>query len=205
MKRCKADSEQTRSSILDAAGEIFAQKGITRTRLTDVASAAGVTRGAIYWHFKDKEALIEAMMDRVGAPTDAALEALSNRQDSEIQSLDMLRDVIIEAFIRTNQLPALEQITRFVFRYALCNESESLNARIDQDRELALDRLQRFFSKAQKAGLVKKDINPQCLAIHIRAHILGIFQHHLNTTPTGLSVEYVAASLDLLFEGIKPS
>lgn len=203
MRRSKADAEVTRARILDAAGKLFASQGITRTRLTDVASEAGVTRGAIYWHFKDKEALIEAMMDRVGAPTDAALEALSNTQQHEIASLNMLKEVVVDAFARTNQQPALEQITRFVFIYSLCNENELLTKRINRDRNLAITRLQRFFNNAQQAKLVRTDLSAECLAIHTRAHIIGLFHHHFNAPPPGLSAEYVANSLDLLFEGIK--
>ncbi|CAA0082534.1 TetR family transcriptional regulator [Zhongshania aliphaticivorans] len=203
MRRSKADAEITRARILDSAGKLFAIQGITRTRLTDVAAEAGVTRGAIYWHFKDKEALIEAMMDSVGAPTDAALEALSNARKDEILSLNMLRDVIVDAFKRSNQQPALEQITRFVFRYSLCNESESLTNRINSDRKLAITRLQRFISNAQKAELIRADLSPECLAIHTHTHIIGLFHHHLSSPFPGLSAEYVATSLDLLFDGIK--
>ncbi|WP_269619283.1 TetR family transcriptional regulator [Zhongshania sp. BJYM1] len=204
MRRSKADAKVTRIRILDAAGKLFASHGIARTRLSDVATLAGVTRGAIYWHFKDKEALIEAMMDSVGAPTDAALEALSNTDNPEILSLSSLRDIIIDAFERTNQLPALEQITRFVFRYSLCNETEALTIRINRDRDLAIVRLTRFLSNAQQAGLIKSELNPHCLAIHVRTHIVGLFHHHLSTPPPGLSTEYVTASLDLLLDGLKP-
>lgn len=204
MRRSKADAEVTRARILDAAGKLFASQGITRTRLSDVAAEASVTRGAIYWHFKDKEALIEAMMDSVSAPTNAALEALSNTRQNEALSLDMLRNVIIGAFERTNRLPALEQITRFVFRYALCAESESLTNRINVDRELAVDRLRRFIVTAQQAGLITTDISPPCAAIHIHAHIIGLFHYHLSIPAPGLSVDYVSASLDLLFKGLKP-
>lgn len=203
MRRSKADAEITRARILDAAGKLFATQGITRTRLTDVASEAGVTRGAIYWHFKDKEALIEAMMDSVGAPTNAALEALSNTKQHEIASLDMLRNVIVDAFKRTKELPALEQITRFIFRYSLCNESESLSKRIKNDRKLALTRLQRFIRNAQQAKLIRADLDPECLAIHMHTHIIGLFHHHLSNPPRDLQAEDVETSLDLLFEGIK--
>ncbi|MBW2939657.1 TetR family transcriptional regulator [Zhongshania aquimaris] len=203
MRRSKADAEITRARILDAAGKLFAIQGITRTRLTDIAGEAGVTRGAIYWHFKDKEALIEAMMDSVGAPTNAALEALSNTKKNEIASLDMLRNVIVDAFKRTNELPALEQITRFIFRYSLCNESESLNKRINNDRKLALTRLQRFIRNAQQAKLIRADLEAEYLAIHMHTHIIGLFHHHLSNPSRNLTAEDVATSLDLLFEGIK--
>ena len=53
MKRTKDEAEQTKAGILDAAVELFAEKGFANTSLTEIAKKAEVTRGAIYWHFKN--------------------------------------------------------------------------------------------------------------------------------------------------------
>lgn len=74
VRRTKADAEATRHQILDAAEGVFRQQGVSRTSLQDVAAAAGVTRGAIYWHFKDKAEVFMAMMDRVCLPCETAAE-----------------------------------------------------------------------------------------------------------------------------------
>ncbi len=52
--KTKQKAEETRQQILDAAVREFSAHGVSRTSLTDIAIAAGVTRGAIYWHFKNK-------------------------------------------------------------------------------------------------------------------------------------------------------
>ena len=67
-RRTKEDADATRNSLLDAAERVFYEKGVSRASLSDIAQAAGATRGAIYWHFKDKVALFNAMMDRVTHP-----------------------------------------------------------------------------------------------------------------------------------------
>lgn len=67
-RRTKEDAIATRSSLIDAAEEVFSEKGVSRASLSDIAQAAGATRGAIYWHFKDKVDLFSAMMDRVTLP-----------------------------------------------------------------------------------------------------------------------------------------
>ena len=72
-RRTKEDALATRASLLDAAERLFAVKGVSRTSLADIASAAGTTRGAIYWHFKDKGDLFNAMLDRVTSPIEQAL------------------------------------------------------------------------------------------------------------------------------------
>ena len=51
MRRTKSEAEQTRNSILDAALTLFDEQGYTQTTLSSIARQAGVTRGAIYWHF----------------------------------------------------------------------------------------------------------------------------------------------------------
>jgi TetR/AcrR family transcriptional regulator, acrAB operon repressor len=68
VRRTKEESEQTRRQILAAARGVFARQGVTRTTLEQIARAAGVTRGAIYWHFADKTELFYAMREQVSLP-----------------------------------------------------------------------------------------------------------------------------------------
>ena len=63
-RRTKDEAEQTRDAILDAAEKVFYKRGVARTSLDEIARAAKVTRGAVYWHFKDKMELSEAMVER---------------------------------------------------------------------------------------------------------------------------------------------
>src|SRR3970040_1334202 len=67
-RRTKEAAQETRNHILDAAEQIFSERGGSRTSLADIASAAGMTRGAIYWHFHDKADLFNAMIARVTLP-----------------------------------------------------------------------------------------------------------------------------------------
>ena len=75
-RRTKEDALATREALLDAAELVFEQCGVSRTSLSDIAKAAGVTRGAVYWHFKDKADLFNAMLERVTLPLEAELAGL---------------------------------------------------------------------------------------------------------------------------------
>jgi TetR/AcrR family acrAB operon transcriptional repressor len=57
---------------------VFAEKGVSRTSLQDIALAAGVTRGAIYWHFKNKAELFNAMMECVILPMEQAMQQIGH-------------------------------------------------------------------------------------------------------------------------------
>jgi TetR/AcrR family acrAB operon transcriptional repressor len=64
-RRTKEEAQATRSHILDTAELVFEQRGVSGTSLHEIAKAAGVTRGAIYWHFADKQALVAAIREDV--------------------------------------------------------------------------------------------------------------------------------------------
>lgn len=63
VRRTAEEAAQTRTALLEAALFVFAERGLAAARLGDVAERAGVTRGAVYHHFADKEALFAAVVE----------------------------------------------------------------------------------------------------------------------------------------------
>ena len=61
-RRTKEEALQTRNDLIDAAELVFELRGVAGASLQEVAETAGVTRGAVYWHFRDKVDLFNAMM-----------------------------------------------------------------------------------------------------------------------------------------------
>nr|ADO32809.1 truncated multiple transferable resistance repressor [Neisseria gonorrhoeae] len=61
MRKTKTEALKTKEHLMLAALETFYRKGIARTSLNEIAQTAGVTRGALYWHFKNKEDLFDAL------------------------------------------------------------------------------------------------------------------------------------------------
>ncbi len=76
-RQTKERAEQTRESILDAATLVFFRRGVARATLEEVAQSAGVTRGAVYWHFRDKLDLFAAIEERLRQPQEAQLIELT--------------------------------------------------------------------------------------------------------------------------------
>ena len=111
-RRTKADAQATRAGLLDAAEHLFQSRGVARTSLNDIALAAGTTRGAIYWHFKDKADLFVAMMERVTLPLEQTL-AMTDLAcgHSPVQQLR-------HAILQTMRLIARDEQTRRVLLIA---------------------------------------------------------------------------------------
>ncbi len=114
VRRTKEDAVATRNSLLDAAEQVFYDKGVSRASLGDIAQAAGATRGAIYWHFKDKADLFNAMMDRVTLPLECAY-GLGGVDVEEGASLWRLRGAV-QGVLRA---VATDERTRRVFEIAM--------------------------------------------------------------------------------------
>jgi len=112
-RRTKEDAIATRNGLIDAAEQVFSEKGVSRASLGDIAQAAGATRGAIYWHFKDKVDLFSAMMDRVTLPLEQGYgEFESSTCPDPVQRLRAVMALVLCSI-------ASDERTRRVFEIAL--------------------------------------------------------------------------------------
>lgn len=65
--RVVKDADERRNEILDAADELFAQKGFDGTSTNDILEKVGIARGTLYYHFKSKEDIMDALIERYSA------------------------------------------------------------------------------------------------------------------------------------------
>lgn len=200
MRRTKEDAQQTREALLDAAELLFAQHGVSRTSLQEIAKAAGVTRGAVYWHFKDKAELFNAMMARTSSPMEAALDAL---QQANLQPLDELKRSAVDALTRIAHDPR----TRRVFDIATqkVEYTDDLKGIRDRHLEIHLNwqtHIQAAFAKAQALGHLPAHLDPHSVTVSYQAMINGLI-HNWTLAPTQFDlVEQCERSIDLFLAGL---
>jgi len=85
--------EETRSHILDAVGELFAEHGYDATSVADICARAGVTKGAFYHHFKSKQAVFLELRDRWLAPLETQLSLARDPDETLPQLLQHVADM----------------------------------------------------------------------------------------------------------------
>jgi AcrR family transcriptional regulator len=107
--------EETRSHILDVAGELFAERGYDATSVADVCARAGVTKGAFYHHFKSKQMVFLELRDRWLAPLETQLTLARDPNETLPQLLqrvaDMTRVMFAEAGENRRQQVFLELLS----------------------------------------------------------------------------------------------
>ena len=85
-RRTKEEAKQTRETILMAALDMFCDKGYSRTTFDEIAKKINLTKGAVYWHFRNKPDIIKALIIEAFERNQAAI----NREISEVNTLDDL-------------------------------------------------------------------------------------------------------------------
>lgn len=177
-RKTKQEAQATRCSILDAAEALFYRQGVARTSLQDIAGAAGVTRGAIYWHFADKSDLFNAMMDRVVLPMEEASASLAT--DDGAPALPALRALLLDVFDRVTREAALCRVVEIAFhKVEYVGELDAVRARRVQIRHSYRSRLERALRRAQTRGEVRRGLSAPQLAIGLHALLDGLLQNWL--------------------------
>lgn len=175
VRKTKEEALETRNKLLDAAVRVFHARGVSRTSLAEIAESAGMTRGAIYWHFKNKTDLFNAMFDRIRLPLDAMLtEAMG---DENTDPLGSLRASLVFLFRETARDPHYRMVFDILFHK--CEFVEELGALLVRDRELkaqALERFERVFQRAEHHGQLPQGINHRVAAVIYHGYVCGILQ-----------------------------
>ena len=112
-RKTKEEALETRNAILDATVRVFAAKGAANASLTDIAREAGVTRGAIYWHFTNKADLLNALWDEVLLLYTPLARASESRDEPD--PLGRLRELYVRFLGRLADDPRQQQLIRILF------------------------------------------------------------------------------------------
>jgi len=178
VRRTKEDAQATRAAVLDAAERVFLQRGVARTSLAEIAQAAGVTRGAIYGHFKDKAALFTAMMERVTLPLEAEFVRLAEADAAAGDLLARLRErvqVAIGQIVHDEQTRRVAEIA--MLRVEHVDELGELRTRRAQAVQTAVARLALILAKAARQRRQRLPAPATTLARGLDALLFGLTHH----------------------------
>jgi TetR/AcrR family transcriptional regulator, acrAB operon repressor len=202
VRRTKDEALETRNRILDAAELVFSERGVSRTSLEDIAQAAGVTRGAIYWHFKDKSDLVGAMVNRVTLPMEAMVARSSD--ESVEDPLASLKACAVNALRRTATDPQCQRVFDVVtHKCEYLGEMEGVQGRISSIQKGCVDRSEQAIRNAMKRGLLPAHVNPRLAAIGLDAMLFGLISNWLANPGYFALARHAEAMIDLYLDGLR--
>ncbi|GGD92609.1 TetR family transcriptional regulator [Aureimonas endophytica] len=198
MRRTKEEAQETRDALLDAAEAVFHREGVARATLSQIASEAKVTRGAIYWHFSGKAALFKAMCERVSAPEEEFFVEQAERRDGgTLANLRALGLEMVRRFVANGHAQRVHEILLFRCEY-VGEMSEALAER--REKEKAFDRaVLEAFDHARQAGELGAGWTSELAAAALRCAVMGAISDWLRLDRGYDLMEVAALLLDSLF------
>lgn len=202
VRKTKEESLATRERLLDAAELLFRERGVTRTSLADVATGAGMTRGAIYWHFKDKADLFRAMCDRATLPLEANFERAD--VDARVDPLGTLRSLSVAALTSLASDPRVQNVFEIVFHKSeLVDELAGLATTHRQERSACRCQIEDVIRRAAVAGQLPADIDAALATQGLHAAMVGIM-HEWVLDPQAYDLAAAAPALvDMILAGLR--
>lgn len=201
VRPCKADAEQTRDKILDAAEQMFLAHGYGKTSLEMIARAGGFTRGAIYWHFADKVSLFNGMLQRVKLPMARMFEQKFAEDADPLQTL--------YAMCHASLMQLFEDERHYRVHAILLTRCEQVGDLADlhqHDIELhhrIKQRCEALFAKARSLGQVSADVDEKLAALALKSYVMGLYMTILREQHEQLNADKVQQLLKVYFDNLR--
>ena len=191
----RSASGDSREAILQAAQRLFVEKGYPGISMREIADAVGVTKAALYYHFRDKEQLFLALLESVLEELSALIEASCSEESSCRRQLDTF----------VYQVMALPSERRASLRLAsqeLGNLDAATRGRfIETYHTLFIDRITAIFAEGVARGEFKP-IDPQVATWALLGMMYPYFHVSpvINVAPTDAVIQQL---LTIFFEGLQ--
>lgn len=184
-RKTKAEAAATREALLTAAEEVFFAKGVARTSLEQVARHAGLTRGAVYWHFKNKGDLFMALVEQVRMPFQSLMDEV-DKADAELSPLESIRLACHAGLVRLEQ-PSYQRILSILLHR--CEFFSDINPLEMQEQigNECFEEMLSVFELAKQQNLLREDLRPE-VATRLMQSMLGGLFHDWLRNPDAYSI-----------------
>ena len=201
VRRTKEDALETRNRILDTAVEVFNRQGVAQTSLNDVAKEAGVTRGAIYWHFANKVAMFDAMINRLICPL------LINGEDRDTRiaadPLGFIRTATGEFVGKMLSDASFRRVFEiFWHKCEYIGEMAALRDAHLEEGQSHIDVIQQAFTLAAERGLIGSVLTPHQATIGLIGLIDGLLYNWTKNPRIFPLGTYAPPILDAFFRSL---
>ncbi len=198
------DPEATKNALLDAAEDVFLEKGFGDTAISEIARRAGITKSLIHHYFGSKSGLWEEVKTRrFQEYFEKQMEMFEQFEQSD--KVELLRQSMVAYFGFLKRNP---QILRIIVWMFLERDQKMC---MDKDREL-IDIGTALLQEGQEEGLIRSDIDPRFIVftfIGLCQHWFQDREHFINdfgmeNLPDDLDQAYLDAIDKIFFEGLLP-
>lgn len=179
MRKTKEDTEKTKCDLMRVAVKVFNEKGYSATRLEDVAMAANVTRGAIYYHFGSKAEIFKAIVFENKEQTMKLLtESFDNYKGTKCEALQYVFSTYL---CRVEEDEFFRDVEALLFKTELTGELEEMENLFKMHSNKGLMNLIKTIKEGKIDGSIRSDIDENTFAFSLSGYFYGTMAlWHLN-------------------------
>jgi len=190
-------SEERKDQILDAASEVFAEKGVHETRMDDIVKESGLSKGTLYWYFKSKDEIILSIFERMFSREFQEIENLVYADGSATERMLYFAERASEDIRRMLRLmPLAYEFMAWAFRRKFVQDAFKLY--VNKFMDILIPLLQQGIDSGEF-----RNINPRAAAITIGAIIEGTILIWVYDQSLVDPEQHIREGISLLLEGLK--
>ncbi len=192
------EKQEKRRRIIEAASDCIAEKGYHATRLNDIAAAAGMTKGGVYWYFDSKRAIFMTILDNMIITNREIWDEIDHLSE-KLAPRELLREggrIFIRKLTEDRKLQRLYNEIR-----TEAMKDPEVRAKLFERISMGVDFIKKYFSDALEKGAVKAR-NTKYLSLCIVTMIMGLANANWMTGRKINPDIYWDEFVDDLFDGV---
>lgn len=168
MKRTKEEAKITKEKLLKTAVKLFIENGYDNTSLAAIAKETGVTKGAIFWHFKNKSSILDDIIDYYDKEAIDYIPKIKDAPVSPLMKIKFFTYAYIPDFSDRKKISNLCKIKSEIANHYRSRKKQPY-------AKSFIEAIEELFDEAKTAGEVKSDVNSHISALTINLIITGIY------------------------------
>ena len=202
MRRTKEDAEQTRQSILASARDIFYEKGYSKTTFDEIAKRINLTKGAVYWYFRNKPDIVAALINEYAQNHLDTLQSYILNDDCVFENLT---DMVL---FNNKVLKNDENTYKFLF-FMTCQMEWSeaiinkIHPSIEQTKQVTRGLFIKALENMQKSHKIRNDINTSMIAEILMTMYSGLMEAYFTKRLINDFDTAVKTGFNLIYDSIK--
>jgi AcrR family transcriptional regulator len=196
-RKTKEESIKTRSLLLEAALDVFSEKSFSEVTLSEIAERVGMTKGALYWHFKNKSDLLSKLIGEIFL--DSEMEFAEKLVERE--TLADLRDYYNKKLMLPDKNDRFIKINAIMLRRFEWPEEVRSNLFTLLKDQIAREKkmINEILLRSRREGVIRQDIEVENASSAITSVFYGLYILVLNEIVT----DDIIKSTDFIFNAFR--
>lgn len=165
------DQADTRSRVILAAEAVFAVQGYANSSLDKVAEHAGLSKGAVYWHFSSKQDLFLNVLERA---YERQIRMLPAQMEHILAAADPMAELVVWLEQQFLCLEDGDERSKLFLQFLVSGQEPEIQQKLQLLHTAFLDKVGGFLQQLQQRGFLSDDIRPRALAAMLDSLLKGV-------------------------------